>query len=98
MRGNEAWDQMIAEIMRKDVADMDYDELTKVTMAYRDDEEVGRWSDRGDDYYEMMEETYESKYGITYPLRKDAPDKAKEAYKRLSEIELKATEKGVIIQ
>lgn len=91
------WEEEIKEIMDKDVSDMDYDELSKLTLAFRDDDEVERWSEKGDDYYETMEETYTNKYGIAYPIKDDAPDKVKKAYERLSEMELNAAKEGIIL-
>ena len=85
----------VEEILQKDVAEMGYDDLSKVTMAYMDDEARERWDKQG----LLSEMTAEcvKRYGVDYPIRRDAPEKVKEAYKRIGEMERKARKDDAIL-
>lgn len=85
----------VEEILQKAVADMTYDDLVKVTMAYMDDEARERWDRQG--LFTEMSNECKRRFGVEYPIKQDAPDKVKEAYKRLGEMERKASEEEVIL-
>ena len=94
---NEYRNEWIAEVLQKDVSDMRYVELVVLTLEFRDEEELDRWSEGGDEEYDRISEEYEAEHGVAYPIRKDAPQKVKEAYERLCEIDKDAASKGIVI-
>ena len=92
-----AWRESIEELLKKNVSEMGVDDLNKLVLAYRDEEELERWEDEGDDVFDQKSEEYEEKYGLAFPIYANAPQVVKEAYKRLGEIEKRSAEEGVIL-
>ena len=97
MDTNKAWQEEIERIMQLDLDDMDYDDMVKLTLEYQDEEELERWEEAGSKERCRKQEEFESKYGVSYPIRKDAPEKVKQVYEKLCEIELAAAREGIII-
>lgn len=97
MNTNEAWNKEITRIMALNVDDMEYTDLTMLALEYRDTEELAKWAAEGSDAYFERQKEYEKKYGISYPIKENAPDKVKKAYSKLCNMRLEAAREGTII-
>ena len=93
----EVWKVQISEIMSKELEDMTYDDLAKLTLAFKDNEEMNNWWKKGAGYYTKMQSIYKEKYGVGFPIMDDAPAKVQQAYTRLCEMERKAAKEGTIL-